>query len=115
MYFFLIGSILELSIILILSQIIGVTVYFLVYIIMLDTILFYKKRLGFIGASIEMIISICFFLYVHNHYSLEIMMFYSGSLIVTLIISLYLRIIEGKKNQAQDFYDRLRISEEKNW
>ncbi len=59
-----------------------------------------------------MIISICF-LYVHNHYSLEIMMFYSGSLIVTLIISLYLRIIEGKKNQAQDFYDRLRISEEK--
>lgn len=109
---FLIGSILELSIILILSQIIGVTVYFLVYIIMLDTILFYKKRLGFIGASIEMIISICF-LYAHNHYSLEIMMFYSGSLIVTLIISLYLRIIESKKNQAQDFYDRLRISEEK--
>lgn len=107
---FFLCTILELGFIIILSQVVGITMYFLIFILILDVVMFYKKSTSLIWTGGIVILS-SYYLHIHSDSQQDMVLFYLGSAIVVIVVSLYLHILEGKKNQAQDFYDQLRITE----
>lgn len=110
--FFLSSVLLECTITVFLFKLLGVHLFVLLYIVILDIILYFKNNLALtmIGA-----LGACSIFLEFSYNSDEVIdgiLFNSITFIIFTLLGIYLKEEETKKIKAQNLYDRLRISEE---
>ena len=110
---FLSSVLVECIIIFFLFRYLGVYLSFLLYVVILDLILYLKKNGALILVGALGLLSILFELIYVNEKNLAGVLFNVSSFLIFTILGFYLKEEEVKKKRAQDLYDRLRVSEEK--
>lgn len=110
---FLLSILLECTITIFLFRLLGVHLFVLLYIVILDIILYFKNYLALTLIGALGLGSIFLELSYASENILDGILFNSISFVVFTLLGIYLKEEEGKKKQAQDLYDRLRTYEEK--
>lgn len=109
---FLLSILLECTITVFLFKLLGVHLFVLLYIVILDIILYFKNNLALIMIGALGISSILLEISYSSDNVLDGILFNGISFMIFTLLGIYLKEEESKKRKAQNHYDRLRISEE---
>lgn len=110
--FFLLISVGQVTLIHLLANNLGSIMYYVLALILFDIIIYYKV---FISTAIVAVFSISsiYLFYTSPSFVVETFILFIVSEISLILICYYLKTLQSKKKIAQDYYDKLRISEEK--